>query len=113
MLGAELVLNGDGFEKHFELSLEDGRWSVTLRMPDEPGALWYSFRMTLAGGEYWLAQAKTARFGQLHELQGRRFPPHGLRQRLRDPRLVQEERHVPDLPPTASPAIGATRPGTE
>ena len=73
VLGAELVLNGDGFEKRFELSLEDGRWSVTLRMPDEPGALWYSFRMTLAGGEYWLCAGENGRFGQLMSSRGDGF----------------------------------------
>ena len=42
-------------------------------MPEEPGALWYSFRMTLAGGEYWLCAGENGRFGQLMSSRGDGF----------------------------------------
>ena len=73
VLDAELVLNGDGFEQRSELALEDGRWFIKLKMPETPQALWYSFRISLAGGEYWLCAGENGRFGKLMSSRGEGF----------------------------------------
>ena len=73
VLDAELVLNGDGFEERRELALEDGRWFARIKMPEEPAALWYAFRLSLAEGEYWLCAGSNGRFGQLMSSRGEGF----------------------------------------
>ena len=71
---AELVLAGDdGFERRYEMAPEGGDWAVTIAAPDEPAALWYSFCLTLEGGEYWLCAAYGGRFGQLMSSRGGGF----------------------------------------
>ena len=73
MLEAELVLYGDGFESRCEMALENGRWFVRVTMPEEAAALWYVFRLGLAGGEYWLCAGQGGRFGQLMSSRGEGF----------------------------------------
>ena len=73
VLEAELVLYGDGFESRCEMALEDGRWFVRVTMPEEAAALWYVFRLGLAGGEYWLCAGQGGRFGQLMSSRGEGF----------------------------------------
>ena len=73
VLDAELVLYGDGFESRHEMALSDGRWYVSVTMPEEPAALWYVFRISLSGGEYWLCAGEGGRFGQLMSARGEGF----------------------------------------
>lgn len=73
VLEAELVLYGDGFESRCEMALESGRWFVRVTMPEEAAALWYVFRLGLAGGEYWLCAGQGGRFGQLMSSRGEGF----------------------------------------
>ena len=71
---AELVLSGDdGFEERYEMSPEGGDWVVTISAPEQPAALWYSFRLTLDSGELWLCAAYGGRFGQLMSTRGDGF----------------------------------------
>lgn len=73
VLDAELVLYGDGFESRHEMALADGRWYVRVTMPEEAAALWYVFRISLSGGEYWLCAGEGGRFGQLMSARGEGF----------------------------------------
>ena len=71
---AELILFGDeGFEHRYEMAPEGGDWAVTITAPEEPAALWYCFRLTLAVGELWLCAGYAGRFGQLMSTRGDGF----------------------------------------
>ena len=47
VLDAELVLNGDGFERRYKMALTGGRWYCDLVPSTEPAALWYCFCLRL------------------------------------------------------------------
>ena len=71
---AELVIAGDdGFEQALDMRPEGGDWAAEFTAPDEPAALWYSFRLTLESGELWLCAAYGGRFGQLMSTRGEGF----------------------------------------
>lgn len=71
---AELVVFGDeGYEERLDMAPEGGGWAVTYTAPAEARALWYAFRLTLAGGELWLCAGYAGRFGQLMSTRGEGF----------------------------------------
>ncbi len=70
---AELILWGDDFERSYEMALRDGRWFASINTPATPAALWYCFRLSLPGGEYWLCAGERGRFAQLMSSRGEGF----------------------------------------
>ena len=73
VLDAELVLNGDGFERRYKMALSSGHWFCDLVPSEEPAALWYCFCLQLEEGEFWLCAGDGGRFGQLQSSRGSAF----------------------------------------
>ncbi len=49
-----LVLKDDDSSEEIPMSAMEGGYTVTFRAPDEPRAMWYSFRFRTCRGERWL-----------------------------------------------------------
>ena len=66
-LSASLMLSSDSSREEYPMERQGNMYSVTLRLPDEPAAMWYSFKIETEEGTRWLCPDACGYLGGVYE----------------------------------------------
>lgn len=62
---ASLVLTGDSIYRQYPMAQYGDRFTVVVKLPDEPCQLWYYFQISTADGTHWLCADESGYRGRL------------------------------------------------